>query len=169
MVGAQLSKCPLLAPQQSDAVIDLSNKCSIWKPHEQLLSSNVSIMDVPGDRNCLFYVCISKLQNCLTFTIEQASNMRNYLTDYLLFHADNPSVSGDSDSLTWSDLAMHYASEIQTELRQKPFSRNAIVSTLGHYAYYMRFAYVNRCIYANAPELCLIALQLLLEYCSLSG
>ncbi len=54
--------------------------------------------------------------------------------DYLLFHADNPSVSGNSDSLTWSDLAMHYASEIQAELRQKSFSQNAIVSTLGHYA-----------------------------------
>ena len=77
--------------------------------------------------------------------------------DYLLFHADNPSVSGDSDNLTWSDLAMHCTSEIQTELRQKSFSQNAIVSTLGHYAYYMRFADVNRCIYANAPELCLIA------------
>ncbi len=76
--------------------------------------------------------------------------------DYLLFHADDPSVSGDSDSLTWSDLAMHYASEIQTELRQ-PFSRDAIISTLGQYAHYMRFANVNRCIYANAPELCLIA------------
>ena len=42
--------------------------------------------------------------------------------DYLLFHASDPSVSGDLDSLTWSDLAMHYASQIQTELRQKPFS-----------------------------------------------
>jgi hypothetical protein len=31
------------------------------------------------------------------------------------------------------------------------------MSTLGHYAHYMRFADVNRCIYANAPELCLIA------------
>ncbi len=77
--------------------------------------------------------------------------------DYLLFHADNPSVSGDSDSLTWSDLAMHYASEIQTELRQKPFSQDAIISTFRHYAHYMRFANVNRRIYANAPELCLIA------------
>ncbi len=38
--------------------------------------------------------------------------------DYLLFHASDPSVSGNLDSLTWSDLAMHYASEIQTELRQ---------------------------------------------------
>ena len=93
-------------------------------------------MDVPGDRNCLFYACISKLKNCSTFTIEQASNMRNYLMDYPFFHADNPSVSGDSDSLTWSDLAMHYASEIQTELRQ-PFSRDDIVSTLRHYAHYM--------------------------------
>jgi hypothetical protein len=77
--------------------------------------------------------------------------------DYLLFDADNPSASGDLDSLTWSDLAMHYASEIQTELRQKPFSQDAIISTLGHYAHYMIFANVNRCIYANAPELCLIA------------
>ena len=78
--------------------------------------------------------------------------------DYLLFHASNPSVSGNLDSLTWSDLAMHYAaSEIQSELRQKPFSQDAITSTLGHYAHYMGFANVNRCIYANAPELCLIA------------
>jgi hypothetical protein len=76
--------------------------------------------------------------------------------DYLLFHADNPSVSGDLDSLTWSDLAMHYASKIQTELRQKSFPRNAIVSTLRHYAYY-EICRLNRCIYANTPELCLIA------------
>ena len=41
-------------------------------------------MDICGDGgNCLFYACISKLQNCLTFTIEQASNVRNYLMDYL--------------------------------------------------------------------------------------
>jgi hypothetical protein len=124
MDGAQSLKRPQLASQQSDAAVavDLSNESSIWKPHEQLLSSNVSIMDVPSDGNCLFYACISKLQNCSTFTINQASNMRNYLMDYLLFHASNPSVSGDLDSLIWSDLAMHYASEIQTELRQKLLS-----------------------------------------------
>ena len=40
-------------------------------------------MDAPGDGNCLFYACISNLQNCLTFTIEQARNTRNYLMDYL--------------------------------------------------------------------------------------
>jgi hypothetical protein len=85
MVGAQLSKRPWLASQQSDAIVDLSNESSIWKPHEQLLSSNVSIMDVLGDGNCLFYECISKLQNCLTFTIEQASNMRNNFMDYLFY------------------------------------------------------------------------------------
>jgi hypothetical protein len=135
MVGAQSSKHPWLASQQSDAVVDLSNDRSIWKPHEQLLSSNVSIMDVPGDGKCLFYACISKLQNCSTFTIEQASNMRNYLMDYLLFYADNPSVSGNLDSLTWSDLAMHYASEIQSELRHNGFFQDAIVSTLDHYAH----------------------------------
>jgi hypothetical protein len=83
MVGAQSSKRPRLASQQSDAVVDLSNKSSTWKSHEQILSSNVSIMDVPGDGNCLFYAFISKLQNCFTFTIKQASNMRNYLMNNL--------------------------------------------------------------------------------------
>ncbi len=52
---------------------------------------------------------------------------------------------------------MFYASRVQTELRQKPFSQDAIVSTLKHYAHYMRIANVNRCIFANTPELCLIA------------
>jgi hypothetical protein len=155
MVGAQSSKRPWLASQQSDAVVDLSNKCSTWKPHEQLLSSNVSIMDVPGDGNCLFYACISKLQNCSTFTIEQASNMMNNLVGYLLLHADN--LSGNSMCLTWHTLAMMHASEIQSELRHKGFFWDAINSTLNHYAHYMRIATENRCIYANAPELFLIA------------
>ena len=122
MVGTQSSKRPWLASQQSDAVVvvDLSNESSmIWKPHEQLLSSNVSIMDVPSDGNCLFYACISKLQNCSTFTIEQASNMRKYVMDYLLLHASNP--SGDSMILTWHTLAMMHASEIQSELRHNGF------------------------------------------------
>jgi hypothetical protein len=114
MVGAQSSKRPWLASQQSDAVLDLSNECSIWRPHEQLLSGNVSIMDVPGDGNFFFFACISQLQNCMSFTIEQASIMRNDLMDYLLLHADN--LSGDSMSLTWRTLAMMHASEIQSEL-----------------------------------------------------
>ncbi len=47
-------------------------------------------MDVPGDGNCLFYACISKLQNCTTFTIEKAStNTRNYVLDYLLLHCSH--------------------------------------------------------------------------------
>ena len=112
-------------------------------------------MDVPSEGNCLFYACISKLQNCSTFTIEQASNMRNYLMDYLLFHASNP--SGDSMSLTWRTLAMMHASEIQSELRHKGFFWDAIISTLDHCAHYMRIATKNRCIYANTPELFLIA------------
>jgi hypothetical protein len=119
IVGTQSLKCPWLASQQSDAVVDLSNECSIWKPHQQSLSGNVSIMDVPGDGKCLFYACITQLQNCTTFTIEQASIMRNNLMDYLFLHADD--LSGDSMSLTWSTLAMMHASEIQSELRHKGF------------------------------------------------
>jgi hypothetical protein len=97
--GAQPLKCPWLASQQSDAVVDLSNECFIWRPHQQSLSGNVSIMDVPGDGNCLFYACISQLQNCTTFTIEQASIMRNNLMDYLLLHAVD--LSGDSLGILW--------------------------------------------------------------------
>ncbi len=81
--------------------------------------------------------------------------MMNYLMDYLLFHASNP--SGDSMSLTWRTLAMMHASEIQSELRHKGFFWNAIISTLEHYAHYMRIANVNRCIYANTLKLYLIA------------
>ena len=110
---------PLVSITTSDAVVDLSNECSIWRPHQQLLSGNVSIMDVPGDGSCLFYACISQLQNCTTFTIEQASIMRNNLMDYLLLHADN--LSGNLMSLTWRTLAMMHASEIQSELRHKGF------------------------------------------------
>jgi hypothetical protein len=65
MVGAQSSIRPRLASQQSDAIVDLSNESSIWKPHEQLISRNVFIMDVPGDGN------------------------RNYLMDYLLLHGSH--------------------------------------------------------------------------------
>jgi hypothetical protein len=119
IVGAQLLKCPWLASQQSDAVVDLSNKCSIWRPHQQLLSGNVSVMDVPGDGNHLFYACISQLQNCTSFRIEHASIMRNNLMNYLLLHADN--LSGNSMSLTWHTLAMMHASKIQSELRHKGF------------------------------------------------
>jgi hypothetical protein len=71
IVGAQSSKCLRLSSQHSDAVVNLLNKCSTWNPHQRLLLSNViDIMDVPGDGSCLFYACISQLQNCTTFTIE---------------------------------------------------------------------------------------------------
>jgi hypothetical protein len=112
-------------------------------------------MDVPGDRNCLLYGCISKLQNCTTFTIEQARTMGNILMDYPLLHADEP--SGDLGSLIWQDLAMMHAPEIENEMRRKAFFRDPIVSTLNQYAHYMRIATENRCIYANTPELFSIA------------
>ncbi len=145
----------LASQQQSVAVVDLSNECSIvWKPHQQLLSGNITVLDVPGDGNCLVYACISKLQNCTTFTIEQARTMRNNLMDYLLLHADEP--SGDLGSLIWRDLAMLHAPEIENEMRRKAFFRDPIVSTLNQYAHYMRIATENRCIYANTPELFLV-------------
>jgi hypothetical protein len=76
-------------------------------------------MDVPGDRSCLFYACISQLQSCMSFTNEQESIMRNNLMDYLLLHADD--LSGNSMSLTWRTLAMINASEIQSELKHMGF------------------------------------------------
>jgi len=54
-VGSQSSKRPRLASQQqSGAVVDLSNECSIWSPHQRLLSSNVTIMDFPVTETASF-------------------------------------------------------------------------------------------------------------------
>jgi hypothetical protein len=36
-----------------------------WSPHPILLKSNINIMNVPGDGNCLLHACTSKLKNCL--------------------------------------------------------------------------------------------------------
>ncbi len=47
--------------------------------------------------------------------------------------------------------------EIENEMRRKAFFQDPIVSTLDQYAHYMRIATENRCIYANTPELFLIA------------
>jgi hypothetical protein len=113
-------KRPWLSSQHSDAVVDFSNKRSTWNPHQRLLLSNViDIMDFPGDGNCLFQACISKLQSCSSVTTKQASIMRNNLMDYLLCHADEP--SGDSASLTWRGLAMMNALKIEDEMRRKDF------------------------------------------------
>jgi hypothetical protein len=67
------------------------------------------------------------------FRIQQhASNMRNVLMDHLLSHASDRTASG----MTLSELAMLRASEIESELKKKTSSRDAIVSTLEDYAFY---------------------------------
>ncbi len=72
--------------------------------------------------------------------------------EYLLSHADEP--SSDSTSLTLRDLAMMHAPEIEDEMIRKGFFReDPIVSTLEDYAYYMRIATENRCVFGNTPEL----------------
>jgi hypothetical protein len=88
-----------------------------WTPHPILLKSNINIMNVPGDGNCLLHACTSKLQNLFNicdFTIQQAINMRNFLMDHLLSHASNQTASG----MTLSELAMLRASEIESELKK---------------------------------------------------
>ena len=106
-----------------------------WSPHPKLLKSNINIMNVPGDGNCMLHACTSKLQNLLNirdFTIQQAINMRNVLMDHLLQNASYQTENG----MTLSELAMLRASEIELELKKKPSSRDAIVSTLDDYAHY---------------------------------
>ena len=58
--------------------------------------------------------------------------------------------------MTLRELTMLRASEIESELKKIPSSRDAIVSTLDDYAHYMRFADPNRCLYTDTPELYLI-------------
>ena len=66
--------------------------------------------------------------------------------DYLLPHADKP--SGDWTSLTWQTLAMMHAPKIQNEMTTKGyFQEDPIVSTLEHYAYYMRIAMKDRSVF----------------------
>ena len=128
-----------------------------WSPHPKLLKSNINIMNVPGDGNCMLHACTSKLQNLLNirdFTIQQAINMRNVLMDHLLSHASYQTENG----MTLSELAMLRASEIELELKKKTSSRNAIISTLDDYTRYMRFADPDRCLYADTPELYLISI-----------
>jgi hypothetical protein len=128
-----------------------------WTPHPILLKSNINIMNVPGDGNCMLHACTSKLQNLLNicdFTIQQAINMRNVLMDHLVSHPRDQTASG----MTLSELAMLRASEIESELKKKPSSRDAIVTTLDDYAHYMRFADPDRCLYTDTPELYLISI-----------
>jgi hypothetical protein len=128
-----------------------------WTPHPILLKNNINIMNVPGDGNCLLHACTSKLQNLLNicdFTTQQAINMRNVLMDHLISHASDQTASG----MTLSELAMLRASEIESELKKKTSSRDAIVSTLDDYAHYMRFADPDRCLYTDTPELYLISI-----------
>ncbi len=90
-----------------------------WSPHPKLLKSNINIMNVPGDGNCMLHACTSKLQNLLNirdFTIQQAINMRNVLMDHLLSHASYQTENG----MTLSELAMLRASEIELELKKNP-------------------------------------------------
>ncbi len=76
--------------------------------------------------------------------------------DYILCHADKP--SGDSTSLIWRTLAMMHAPEIKNEMISKGFFReDPIVSTLEHYAYYMRIATEDRCVFGNTLKLFLIS------------
>ena len=113
-------------------------------------------MVFPVDGNCLFQVCISKLESCSSVTTEQAIIMRYNLMDYLLCHADEP--SGYLTSLTWRTLVMMHAPKIQNKMITKGYSwEDPIISTLEHYAYYMRIATEDRCIFGNTPELFLIS------------
>ncbi len=76
--------------------------------------------------------------------------------DYLLCHADEP--SGDSTSLTLWTLAMMHAPETENEMISKGFFReDPIVSLLELYAYYMRIATEDICVFGNTPELFLIS------------
>ena len=134
--------------------IDSASSIVVWCPHQRLLSCKVSLMNPPGDGNCLFIACISQLQNCSiqVVTTNEARIMRNDLMDFLLEHANH--IAGGL--MSYEALAMLHASDIEREVRLKIF-RNARISTLEDYAHWMRIAAPNRCLFGNTPELHLIA------------
>ena len=112
--------------------IDSASTIATWCPHQRLLSCNVSLMNPPGDGNCLFLACISQLQNCSiqVVTTNEAQIMRNDLMEFLLEHANH--IAGGS--MSYEALAMLHESDIQKELRLKIF-RNASISILEDYAH----------------------------------
>ena len=63
------------------SIIDHVSTIAMWCPHQRLLSCDVSLMNPPGDRNCLFLACIFQLQNCSiqVVTTNEARIMRNDL------------------------------------------------------------------------------------------
>ncbi len=130
-------------------VVDLTNIDSVstiatWCPHQRLLSCNVSLINPPGDGNCLFLACITQLKNCSIQVVitNKAQIMRNDLMDFLLEHANH--IAGGL--MSYEALAMLHASDIECEVRLK-ISRNASISTLEDYAHCMRIAAPNRCLF----------------------
>ena len=107
--------------------IDSASTIAAWCPHQRLLSCNVSLMNPPGDGNCLFLACISQLQNCSIQVVmtNEAQIMRNDMMDCLLEHANQ--IAGSL--MSYEALAMLHASYIQKELRLK-ISRNACYDVL---------------------------------------
>ena len=97
-------------------IVNLTNIYSVstiatWCHHQRLLSCNVSLMNPPGDGNCLFIACISQLQNCSiqVVTTNEAQAVRNDLMDFLLKHANH--IAGGL--MSNESLAMLHASDIQ--------------------------------------------------------
>ncbi len=107
--------------------IDSASTIAVWCPHQRLLSCNVSLMNPPGDGNCLFLAFISQLQNCSiqVVTTNKSQIMRNDLMDFLLEHANH--IAGGL--MSYETLAMLHASDIEREVRVKIFW-NAHISTL---------------------------------------
>ena len=113
----QLDLTSAMRPQvHYDDVVDLTNIDSastivVWCPHQRLLSCDVSLMNPPGDGNCLFIACISQLQNCSIQVVKtnKARIMRNGLMDFLLEHANH--IAGGL--MSYEALAMLHASDIE--------------------------------------------------------
>ncbi len=127
-----------MCPQvHSVDVVDLTNIDSVlaiatWCPHQRLLSCDVSLMNPPGDGNCLFLACISQLENCSiqVVTKNEAQIMKNDLMDFLLEHTNH--IAGGL--MSYEALAMLHALDIESEVRLKIFW-NARIFTLEDYAH----------------------------------
>ena len=82
----------------------------------RLSSSRVDFMNPPGDGNCLFASCLSKVQNISDIravTTEMVMEMRKVLMEYLLLHCHVQM----GDGTTLGELALIQANDVVQQLR----------------------------------------------------
>lgn len=123
-----------------------------WPPPSRMERDMVSLTDPKRDGNCLFatfidYIAASKVQGT-SDRENTVSSLRGEVMDSLL---RNRNKSKSEGSLTWEELAMIQADEINN--RREDFG----IETLEDYTIQMRSSVENECLWGDMLEIMIMA------------